>query len=262
MNKCAKYFLLSLILLCFSLEGMAQHKDSVKGAMHRHDSASSGFLIELSYDGQLPGGELGQLFGFSSDPQGGVYYKTESNWIFGGSFSYIFGNVLRDPNILDSLATTNGNLIANDGNYPGISYFERGFEIQLTMGKLFPVSKNRNSGILFTFSGGYIQYHLDIEAPSDWTPQISGDYLQGYQHLTAGVCATEFLGYQYISKREFLALFGGFEFTEAFAKSLQFDFESETKNPNYKYSMLSGIRVGWILPILHDNTKKLTFYTY
>jgi hypothetical protein len=252
MSKQVKYFLLSVFLLFSSVKDYAQQKDS----------ASSGFMFEASYSGQFPGGELGQLFGFNSNVEGGIYYKTETNWIYGASFAYFFGNQLRDEGILDSLATSNSNLIANDGNYPGISYFEKGFDIQLTVGKLFPISLNRNSGILVTFSAGYFQYHVDIEANTDWTPQVTGDYLQGYQHLTAGVCATEFIGYQYISKRQFLAVFGGFEFTEAMAKALQFDFESETKNPNYKYSMLSGIRIGWILPILHDNTKRLTFYTH
>jgi hypothetical protein len=261
MGKGTRLFLLSVVLLCSSLKGIAQN-DTIKKVKHHHDSASYGFLIELSYAGQLPGGNLAQIFGFNSNGQGGVYYKTQSNWMYGASFSYIFGNQLRDPNLLDSLATTNGNLIANDGNYPGVSYFERGFDIQLTVGKLFPVSRNLNSGILFTISAGYIQHHIDIETPSDWVPQVTGDYLQGYQHLTAGICGTEFLGYQYISKRQFIAFFAGFEFTQAMAKSLQYDFQSETKNPNYKFEMLSSIRVGWILPILQESTKKITFYTH
>lgn len=262
MSKRGNCFLFAVVLLLSSVKGIAQQKDSAKITIRQKDSASSGFLVALSYAGQLPGGDLAQLFGFNSNVEGGAYYKSPSNWIFGASFSYFFGNQLRASNLLDSIATTNGNLVANDGNYPGISYFEKGFDIQLTVGKLFPVSKNLNSGILFTLSAGYIQYHIDIEAPSDWTPQIDSNYEQGYEHLTAGVCATEFLGYQYISKRGFLALFGGFEFTEAFAKSLQFDFQSETKNPNYKYSMLSSIRLGWMLPILHENSKKPTFYTH
>ena len=249
MSRLSKFFLLC-VLFFTSLKGFAQH----------NDSAAYGFIFKLSYAEQLPGGTLGRLFGYNSNVQGGVFYKTSSNWIYGGEFSYIFGNVLKNTGVLDSIATNNGNLIANDGNYPGISYFERGFDIQLTVGKLFPVSRNLNSGILVTFSAGYIQYHLDIEAPSDWTPQISGDYLQGYDHLTAGVCATEFIGYQYISKKLFLAIFGGFEFTEAFAKSLRYDFQLHEKDPNYKYAMLSGLRVGWMLPILQE--KKLKFYTH
>jgi hypothetical protein len=245
-------FLFIFVLLFSSLESFAKGKDS----------GSSGYLIELSYAGQIPGGDLAQLFGFNSNVQGGAHYKTESNWLFGAEFSYFFGDYLRNTSILDSIATKNGNLIANDGNYPGITYFEKGFDVQLTAGKLFPVSKNRNSGVLLMISAGYIQYHLDIESNTDWTPQVSGDYEQGYEHLTAGICLTEFAGYQYISKRSFLAFFAGFEFTEAMAKSLQYDFEAETKNPSYRYNMLSGIRVGWILPILQDNSKALKFYTH
>ncbi|HTB30457.1 MAG TPA: hypothetical protein VK808_00425, partial [Bacteroidia bacterium] len=123
MLKRARLFLF-VALLFLTLKGTAQHKDT----------AASGFIFGLSYAGQLPGGNLAQVFGFNSNVQLGVEYKTQSNWIYGGSFSYLFGNVLRATGILDSIATTNGNLIANDGNYPGVSYFERGFDIQLTVG--------------------------------------------------------------------------------------------------------------------------------
>lgn len=266
MHKFISYFSACIALLYFSVKSNAQvsHKDSAKSGtvVKQRDSASSGFMFELSYAGQFPGGQMAQFFGFNSNVQGGMYYKTQDNWIYGASFAYFFGNQIKNGTILDSIATQNGNLLANDGNYTSVSYFEKGFDIQLTIGKVFPLSKNRNSGLLFTFSAGYLQYHIDIETPIDWTPQVSGSYLQGYEHLTAGVCATEFLGYQYISKRKYLALFGGLEFTEVMAKALQFDFESGTKNPNYKFSMLSGIRVGWILPILQDNTKQPTFYMY
>ncbi len=248
MRKQVQLFLVSFLLL-FSFKSIAQHKDS----------AASGFLVELSYAGQLPGGNLTQIFGFNSNIQGGAYYKTKKNWIYGASFAFLFGNILSNAGILDSISTTSGNLIADDGNYPGISYFERGFDIQLTIGKLFPVSRNLNSGILTTFSAGYIQHHVDIEV-NDNTPQLDGDYLNGYDHLTAGICATEFIGYQYMSKKLFLAFFAGFEFTEAFSKSLRYDFELRAKDPNYKYEMLSGFRVGWILPILQEHTLK--FYTH
>ncbi len=250
MDRRVKLLVLSLLIFC-SFNGIAQkHKDS----------AATGFLFQLSYAPQLPGGEIAKVFGFNSNVQGGVLYKTQSNWQFGAEFSYIFGNVLRATGILDSMATKNGNLIANDGNYPGISYLESGFDIQLSVAKLFPVSKNLNSGILVSISAGYIQHHIDIKAPSDWTPQISGDYLQGYDRLTAGACLTEFIGYQYISKKMFLAVFGGFEFTEAMAKSLRYNFDLKSKDPNYKFEMLSGLRIGWMLPILQDNRPK--FYTH
>src|SRR5580700_11843397 len=123
MNMRAKH-LLFYGLLFFSLKGFAQtHKDS----------ASSGWLVAISYAGQLPGGNIAQTFGFNSNFQGGVLYKTQSNWQFGGNFSYIFGNQLRATGVLDTISTSNGNLIANDGNYPGITYLESGFEIQLTI---------------------------------------------------------------------------------------------------------------------------------
>jgi hypothetical protein len=252
MNKQDKLFLLVVVLFFSSFKGSAQKiADTIP---------ASGFLFQFSYAGQLPGADLAKRFGFTSNVGGAILYKTKSNLQLGGEFNYFFGNVLRETRILDSIATTSGNLIVNDGNFPGVTYFERGFDIQLTAGKLFPISKNLNSGVLVSFSAGYIQHHIDIEIPSDWTPQVSGDYLQGYDRLTAGVCITEFVGYQYISKKLFLSMFGGFEFTQGFTKSLRYDFDLQAKNTNLRYDLLNGIRIGWMLPLLQEH--KLKFYTY
>lgn len=107
MGRQVRFFLLS-VLFFISLKGFAQH--------HK-DTAACGFLFELSYAGQLPGGNLAQFWGFNSNVQGGMLYKTESNWQFGGNFSFMFGNRFKDIGLFDSIATSNGNLIANDGNY-------------------------------------------------------------------------------------------------------------------------------------------------
>jgi hypothetical protein len=227
----------------------------------RDTNAGKGFLIGLSYAAQLPGGNLSQVFGFNSNVQGGVYYKTSSNLIFGVEGAFLFGNIIKNGGIFDSIATPDGNIIANNGNYTQITYFERGFDIQLTIGKLFPTSKsNLNSGILTTFSAGYFQHHIDIETNQQWAPQITGDYLNGYDQLTAGACATEFLGYMYISRHELITCFAGLEFTEGFTKSLRFDFNTKEKSPNLQYDILYSIRVGWVLPILKEPATQFYYY--
>ncbi len=252
MDRRVKILFSSAVFFFSFLAGNAQQvRDSIP---------ATGFLFQLSYAAQLPAGDLAKRFGFNSNVGGGVAYKTKSNWQFGAEFYYLFGNIIHETGIFDTIATSTGNLIANDGNYPGISFFERGFDIQLSAGKLFPVSKNLNSGILVKFSAGYIQHHINIEIPSDWTPQVANDYLQGYDRLTAGVCITEFVGYQYISKKLYLCFFGGFEFTQGFTKSLRYDFDLKSQNTTMRYDLLNSIRVGWMLPLLQEH--KLKFYTY
>jgi hypothetical protein len=223
------------------------------------DSSTRGVVFSMSYAGQWPGGDLAKRFGFNSNVQLGVYYKTRSNWLLGIQGGFIFGNVLRETGILDSIATTDGNLIANDGSYPSISYFERGWDLQLSIGKIIAFKKpNPNSGIVIMLSGGYLRHHIDIQ--SSGTPQIEGSYLQGYDRLTAGYCITEFIGYQYLSNHRLLNFFAGFEATQGFTKSLRYDFDMRSMNTTLRHDMLTGFRVGWILPIYKQQSNQ--FYTY
>ncbi|MGP8215834.1 MAG: hypothetical protein ACLQQ4_09750 [Bacteroidia bacterium] len=241
--------LLSFFCLCGPVSAQYNIKDSV----------AEGVLFEVSYAGELPGGNLGQMFGFNSNLQGGAYYKLKSNWILGVQGAFIFGNVLRNTGIFDSIATKDLNLIANDGTYPVINYFERGYDIQLSVGHLFTFKKpNPNSGILVTVCGGYIRHKIRIEANN--TPQVDSLYTQGYDHLTAGFCFTEFIGYQYLGNKRMLNFFAGFEFTQGFTRGLRYDFETEAMDSQHQVDLLSGFRVGWILPIYQQEATR--FYTY
>lgn len=223
------------------------------------DSIAKGFLVEASYAAQLPGGDLAKEFGWNSNVQLGVYYKTSQNWIFGVQGAFIFGDVLRETSIFDSIATKDRNLIANDGSYSSVSYFERGYDIQFMVGKLFTFSNpNPNSGILVQVGGGYIRHHIRIQAPN--TPQVDSLYEQGYDRLTEGWGFTEFVGYQYLSSSRMLNFFGGFEFTQAFTRGLRYDFDLMHMDSQHKIDLLSGFRIGWILPIYQQESTK--FYTY
>jgi hypothetical protein len=224
------------------------------------DSAIRGVLIDASYAAQLPGGDLAKVFGFNSNIQLGVYYKTSTNWIFGAQGAYIFGNVLRDKGLLDSIATSDGNLISNDGTYPSITYFERGYDIQLSVGKLIPFKKpNPNSGLLVSLNVGYIRHKIRIQ-DNNWTPQIDSNYTQGYEHLAEGIAITEFVGYQYLSNIRTVNFFAGFEFTQAFTWNLQYDFARREFDTSTMHDLLSSIRVGWILPLYKQAANK--YYTY
>ncbi|HXB10377.1 MAG TPA: hypothetical protein VNZ45_00205, partial [Bacteroidia bacterium] len=145
------------------------------------DSSASGFLVEASYAAQLPGGNLAQRFGFNNNIGLSVFYKTSNDWLLGIQGAYLFGNVLKESNLFDSISTSDGNIIANDGNYPQLTYFERGWDVQLSVGRLFPWGKNPNSGIIVVGSVGYLQHFINIQVQGgEYTPQITGQYLDGY----------------------------------------------------------------------------------
>lgn len=224
---------------------------SLFAQVNMKDSVATGVIIQLSYAGELPGGNLAQRFGFNSNAGVGVYYKTHTNWLFGAEGEFIFGNQLKETNILDSIATSDGNIISNAGDYPQITYFERGYLVQLSAGKLFHIGRpNVNSGILVMGSAGYMRHKILIEIQNgEYTPQLTGDYLDGYDRLTAGECVSEFIGYMYLGTKRKVNFFGGLELTQGFTKSLRFDFNTMSQNTNLRYDLLYGLRAGWILPI-------------
>jgi hypothetical protein len=242
-----------IVILFSGWSNLARAQFNVK------DSVVKGFLVGASYAAELPGGDLAKVFGWNSNVQIDVEYKTKSNWEFGAQGAFLFGDVLR-KSVLDSLATSDGNLISNDGTYPSISYFERGYDIQLSVAKLFPFKKpNPNSGILVRVSAGYLRHHIRIQ-DNNWTPQIDSNYTQGYEQLSEGVCVTEFIGYQYLGNHRMANFFAGFEFTQGFTKNLQYNFEEMRMDNSTKYDLLSGFRIGWILPIYQQESTR--YYTY
>ncbi|NNM93841.1 MAG: hypothetical protein HKL88_00070 [Bacteroidia bacterium] len=252
----AKKIILALTVCLPCLQATAQQ-------LNLRDSVSTGFLVQVSYAAQLPGGNLAQMFGFNSNLGGCVLYKTHHNWFFGAQGQFIFGNQLRQPGLLDSIATHDGNIIGSAGDYPQITYFERGYAVELSAGKLFHLGKNVNSGILLMGSVGYIRHKVFIDIQGgEYTPQLTGQYLYGYDHLTAGACVSEFAGYQYLGPKKMLNFFAGFEFMQGFTKSLRYDFETRMQNTNLQYDLLNGIRVGWILPIYTSHRQDVSFYTH
>jgi len=234
---------------------------TVSAQVNMKDSSASGFLVGISYAAELPAGDLAKRFGFNNNIQLAVSYKTSNNWIFGIKGEYIFGDVLKESNILDSIATKDGNVIGNNGTYPQITYFERGWDVQLSAGRLFPWGKNPNSGIIAIASVGYIQHFINIQIQGgQYTPQLTGDYLNGYDRLTAGVCVSEFVGYLYLGNNRITNFFAGFDFTQGFTKSLRFDFNTMQMDTKLRFDLLNGIRVGWILPIFKQAAT--AFYTH
>ncbi len=151
--------------------------------VNMRESSASGFLVEASYAAQLPGGNLAQkglVLIIISDSL--YFYKTSNDWLLGIQGAYLFGNVLKESNLFDSISTSDGNIIANDGGYPQLTYFERGWDIQLSVGRLFPWGKNPNSGIIAVGSLGYLQHFINIQVQGgEYTPQITGQYMNGYK---------------------------------------------------------------------------------
>src|ERR1044071_1501055 len=91
------------------------------------DSAEKVFLLGPSFAFQFPGADLAERFGNNFNVGGSFIGKLKSNWLFGIEGQFIFGDQLKEYNILDSIGTQQGYLIGTNGGYADVFLYERGF---------------------------------------------------------------------------------------------------------------------------------------
>jgi len=259
-QKSAKnhYFILLLCLLLqknynmrFTLVVLAAFLAFSLPAQESAQNKGNGILLNFTFGGQLPGGDLVDRFGANLNVGGGVDFMTEkSNLIFGLEGYFLFGNTVKED-VLEPLRTPNGTIIGNDRNPVDVPLRERGFYLGATFGKLFSLSqKNPRSGIRATVGAGLLQHNIRIQDdPVSAIPQLSEPYKKGYDRLSNGLAFNEFIGYQYLSTDKRINFFAGFEFTQALTQSRRdFNFDTRNQDTEQRLDLLWGIRVGWVLP--------------
>ncbi len=221
-------------------------------------------MFYASFAYQIPGGDMADRFGDNANIGGGFQWKTNTNWVFGGEFNYIFGNIIKiEDELMSNLKTETGQIIDHAGNFGIVNNYERGYNISLKVGKVIPVlSPNPNSGILLMAGVGYIQHKVRIEVADNNIPQLMDDYKKGYDRLTGGISLSQFIGYMFFSNSKLANFYGGFEVMEAFTKPLR-DVNFDTRNPDEiqnRLDLFFGVRVGWIIPLLKRMPEKVYYY--
>lgn len=246
-----KYLRLLPLFMCTLSFGQSEIKDS----------AILITSVRASYSPLFPGGDMAKRFGWSSSMGLGVDVKTKKSILFGIHGAYFFGNKVKED-VLTILRNDEGNIIDQNGAYAKVLLYERGFTVNLNAGYLFRVlSPNPNSGIMVMAGGGFIQHKIRIEHNINKVPALEGDYKKGYDRLTNGLCINEFVGYQFLSNNRLLNFFAGFEFYQGFTKSRRdWNIDEVRKDDSKRVDLLTGFRVGWILPLYRRAPKD--FYMY
>ena len=253
MKKIISFFTIILLLSNIS---------ALKAQISLKDSTAFAGLISASYSYQFSGGDLAYRYGNNSSIGPSFSIKTRSNWIFGVDFNFIFGNDVKLYNqIIKSVAPPNGNVISQEGSFADVKMFERGFFTSFKIGKIIPVFKsNPNSGLLILGSIGYLQHNIRIEVANNNTPQLMDDYARGYDRLSGGLAASEFIGYIYLSDRKLTNFFAGIEFTQGWTKSMRdYNFDTMQKDDSRKFDSFIGIKIGWIFPLYKRSPEKFYY---
>lgn len=253
-----KKLFFTLFIIYYSFSAIAQRAFSRRGEFK--DSCYHVLIIGVHIAGELPYGDMSGRYGGNFSAGLPILYKTSKNLIFGAEGNYIFGGNVRENPL--AYMYTSANTITNGSGNPGqLRLNERGFTAYLVLGKVFSkFGKNKNSGLLTYFGLGYMQHKINIYDVGKSLPQVYGVLSKGYDRLTGGPAAMQFIGYMFLAKNRLANCYAGFEFQEGFTTGLRgYQYDTMAPDSKKRLDILMGIRLGWMLP-LYKKTPKEFYY--
>lgn len=245
-------------ILIFLLAGIAH---ALPAQVSISDSSINMHIVGIGYAFQLPGGDLSDRFGWNSMIEGTYYYKLKSGFLFGANGGFLFGNQVKENNMLRALQGEGGGIVDKNGLFADIRFFERGFHASLSAGKMFSWNKpNPNSGLILMGGAGLLQHKIRIETIGNTVPQLDKEYKKGYDRLTNGLSLHEMIGYYYFGNKHLINFYAGFEFIQAFTQNRRsYNFDEMRKDDSKRVDLLFGIRAGWMLPLYRRAPQKFYF---
>lgn len=216
----------------------------------------------------FPAADMAKRFKQSFRIGPALLVKTKKNWLFGGKFDFIVGkNVTEDSlmyNIRDKYATYSQNLfefINNDGQRIGVPVYERGYAVGLSAGKIFSRSKDHpDNGLMVLTTAGFMQHRINIFDRDKSVMSLRGDYLKGYDRLSNGFFAEQYVGYAYFSANKLINFTIGADFLAGFTQGRR-DYLYDVQRPDNakRLDILYGLRAGWFIPIFKRRSEDMMF---
>ena len=120
---------------------------------------------------------------------------------------------------------------------------------------------NKNSGLLLMGGLGFLQHRIRIENLDNRVPNLNDDYVKGYDRLSNGFAAHQFIGYMHLSNSRRLNFYVGFELNQAWTQNRRgYNFDKQQVDKEKRLDLLYGIKVGWILPLYPKGAQKYFYY--
>ena len=221
-------------------------------------------MIRFSYAYQLPFGDLDDRFSDHSALTLDFTVKTSKRLLFGVGASFEFGGGVKELTILDSIATSEGQIIDATGRFADIRIFQRGLRVYGNIGYLLGgPGPNPNSGFYAMGRIGYWQHKIQIENPGDITPQLNPTYAKYYDRLTSGIFFSESLGYQYLSSSGYFNMFAAVELSQGLLQGRR-PWQMDLRAP-YEESRLDmslGFRIGFTVALYPKSDRNAKYYYY
>lgn len=247
------FLILSILLLANFVIAQRNVKDSIIGTP----------WIGVQYGANWTSGDLADRYGFMNHVGIMAGYKTKKNWFWGLESNFMFGNDVRMTGLFDHLIDSQGTITDVNGDIGLVLVYARGLNVNLAIGKVFPVlSPNKNSGIFVHAGVGYLAHKMRVETQEQVIPQLELDYKKGYDRFTAGPNTHQFLGYAFMSNAGFMNFYGGFYIQEGFTqnkRTIFFDQPTIPVSSETRLDIQYGVKVGWFIPFYKRQPKEFYY---
>ncbi len=219
-------------------------------------------MLRFSYAYQIPMNDLADRFSDHSTIASEIVVKTSNRLLLGGGIDFNFGGGVRETSILDSISTSEGEIIDRSGRFANIRIFQRGFRIYGSIGYLLGgPGPNPNSGFYVLGRIGFWQHRIRIENPGNLVPQLNSTYAQYYDRLTNGLYFSESLGYQYLANNGYFNFFIATECSQGFLNGRR-DWQMDLRAPynENRLDMTLGFRIGFTLALYPKTDRNAEYY--
>jgi hypothetical protein len=118
-----------------------------------------------------------------------------------------------------------------------------------------------NSGLMLLAGTGFMQHKIFIKVKDNMVAALRKDYNKGYDRMTNGFSAVQFIGYMRMDKKRLHNFFAGIEIVEGWTKGRRsINFDTMTIDDNQRLDILYGIKLGWIIPFRKRMAKDYYYY--
>jgi len=224
-------------------------------------------FISIQYGLNLSAADLNERFGFHSSAGIGVGYKMLNNWQFELKGQALFGQKVKEENIVDHLINEDGNLTGNTGELANVTAVMRGFSAGLELSRLIVFENDLpNSGLILKLGTGLLQHKIKYEDVLNEVPQFNDKYVVMFDRLCNGLYVSQSIGYQYFAKNRLVNYAISFEIMEGFTasrRSYNFNLMNGVAGElsENRLDISYGIKFVWMLPFYDRSNSKERYYT-
>jgi hypothetical protein len=209
-------------------------------------------MLDLSYQGALPGGKWASRASYVSFAGISLGLKFRSNWYLSGSYATLFTEALETEGLLGPLITSDNFLIADDGSIVEVGYLLGGHQILAGGGKIFPLAfaPNRNCGLYIEGGGGWLQHKFSFRTLGAQVSALEGEYARGYDRLSGGLGLWQGLGYRHFSNSGQVNFAAGFCFGQYATRGMRSAiFPDGGPDRRQGWDLVYGFRLSWGFPL-------------